>query len=571
MRSAELFDFVRRAGTERSTPKLFAELTRFVGRSFDAHRISLYLAEGDDLVPFVAEYASDRDDAGAYSRWREIRTWRPPFAARLRAGAAAVRVPDPSVEVEANLIETFQILPFTALALANPDGLLGVLVVEGDPERLAAQEADLIELAGVATIALENSRAFEEQELRRREAEAFAAISAALAESDDPARVLARVARDAADLAGFERGTILLFEDGRVVPAMSRFATGHGEQDRWDAFRQLPEAAFEPVRGFTATHRGPVALETRAALAGLIGADHVDYFRLGSALLLPLTAWKDALGLLVLDRRSEGPIRPGQLRIAEGIAAQAAVAIGVSRMLARERELVSRLRELDDLKTAFIATISHELRTPLTSIIGFAEVLSELGTSDDEREFSGYISRESRYLENLIGNLLDSSRIDAGRLSLDRQRVDLADVAAEAVDLVGYVYPQRRTDMELTVEPADTLGDPARLRQVVMNLVENAAKYTAPGDAIAVRVRGSAATVRLTVEDAGPGIPGSEREAVFERFHRIPGSGRSGTGIGLFLVRQLVEAHGGRVWCEPGRTAGTRFVVELPPSARVPT
>lgn len=568
MRRSELFDFVRRAGTERSTAKLFAELTRFVGRSFDVYRISLYLVEDGALVPFVSEYAAEPDDAVAYARWREIRAWRPPFASRLEAGAPAVRVLDPPAEVDPELVELFGIRPFTALALASPSGLLGVLVVEGDPDRLAAAEPDLVELAEFVTLALENARAFEHQELRRREAEAFAAISAALTEADDPARVLARVARDAAELAGFERGTILLFEDGAVVPAMSQFAGNHEEREQWEAFRSLPSEVLEGVASFWRSHGGPVALESKAELAGLMGESLVEYFRLGSALLVPLSARGEGLGVLVLDRRAEGPVRPEQLRLAEGIAAPASVAIGMSRLLARERELVAELRTLDDLKTTFIATISHELRTPLTSIIGFAEMLTELAASDEEREFSGYIVRESRYLENLIGNLLDSSRIEAGRLSLDRRRIDLGEVLRDAVDLVGYVFPARQADVRLDVAPLPVDGDPGRLRQVFTNLVENAAKYSSPGDPITVEALRVGDTVRVTVEDGGPGIPPAEREAVFDRFHRLSGSGRSGTGIGLFLVRQLVGAHGGRVWCESGSAGlGARFVVELPAAA----
>lgn len=566
MRSAELFDFVRRAGTERSTAKLFAELTRFVGRSFDAHRISLYLAEGDDLVPFVAEYGSDRDDTGAYTRWREIRTWRPSFTARFRAGETAVHVPDPATEVGADLVEAFGILPFTALALAGRPGLLGALVVEGEPERLRAQEEDLVDLAGIVTLALENARAFEEQALRRREAEAFAAIAAALAESEDPARVLVRVARDAAELTGFERGTILLFDGEGVVPAMSRFADEREERDQWNAFRRLPPAALAAARGFVDAHAEPVAFSSRSDLAAVMGPGIVERFRVGSALVLPLVAWSEALGVLVLDRSDEGPIHLDQQRIAVGIAAQASTAIGVSRLLARERELVGRLRTADEAKTTFIASVSHELRTPLTSIIGFADMLAGMTGSAEEREFAGYIVRESRHLENLIANLLDSSRIEAGRLSLDRCRVDVAGVAGDAVDLVGYVFPDRAGDIRLTAGPAFIDGDPARLRQVVVNLVENAAKYSRAGDPVLVEVATSGGLVRVVVEDGGPGIPAADREVVFERFRRLAGSGRSGTGMGLFLVRQLVEAHGGRVWCEPGRTAGTRFVVELPPA-----
>lgn len=449
-------------------------------------------------------------------------------------------------------------------ALLSRD-FLGVLVVEGDAEALERQHDDLVDLAAFFTLALDNARAFEGQLARRREAETFAAISAALAESTDLHRVLSRVARDAAELTGFERGTVLLLDDsGNVLPSMSQFANDDEAPEQWEAFQRIPS---EDLRKALALVGGeePRILPTAEDLSVVVGRPLVELFHLRSAVILPLVAWEERFGVLILDRSREGAPTSEQMQLAATVAAQAAVAIGVSRTLERERTLVARLRELDDLKNTFIASISHELRTPLTSIIGFAGLLESTVTEDDEREFAGYIVRESRQLENLIGNLLDASRIEAGRLSLDIQPVDLAVIIGEAVDLVGYVFPDRLGDLTVQAPPLVVDGDPARLRQVLTNLVENAAKYTSPGVGIEVTLTSTDTGAAIAVADHGPGIPATEHEAIFERFYRIAGSGRSGTGIGLFLVRQLVEAHGGAVRCESGPDGtGTRFVIELP-------
>jgi two-component system sensor histidine kinase KdpD len=279
-------------------------------------------------------------------------------------------------------------------------------------------------------------------------------------------------------------------------------------------------------------------------------------------LIVPLTAWGERFGAMVLDHREPRMITDDRVRVAMAVASHGAAAIGIARLLAAERSAKERLAELDRLKTAFVATVSHELRTPLTTIVGFTQVLPDMVTGE-AAEFVSLMGRESLHLESLIANLLDTSRLEAGLLDIRSDRVDVTRVTTEAVDLIGHLHPN--VDLSSDIAPGLELreGDSARLRQVIVNLLENACKYGR--GKVAIRVRGDGPLIRVDVEDAGPGVPSEARDAVFDRFHRLHEGQESGTGIGLYLVKALVEAHGGWVRiADAPALGGARFTVRIP-------
>jgi len=216
----------------------------------------------------------------------------------------------------------------------------------------------------------------------------------------------------------------------------------------------------------------------------------------------------------------------------------------------------------------FVADASHELRTPLTSIRGYAEMFRR-GVSDRPDDLATSMRRieeESARMGVLVDDLLLLARLDQGR-PLERKPVDLARVAADAVDDARAVEPERRITLE-GLQPAVVLGDELRLRQIAANLLANALQHTPPTAPVRVGVRQDNGSVVLEVADEGPGLFPEEAERVFERFYRAdPSRNRNlgGTGLGLSIVAAVAEAHGGRarVESEPGR--GARFWVELPP------
>lgn len=238
-----------------------------------------------------------------------------------------------------------------------------------------------------------------------------------------------------------------------------------------------------------------------------------------------------------------------------------------------------RLRELDRLKDEFVAMVSHELRTPLTSIRAFAEILRDSGELPEEKRlhFLDVVVKESQRLSRLIEEILDLARLESGRLTLNPQRLDLVALARHSVDAVHHMQEDRGVALEVAIEleEAPVIGDPDRLEQVIINLLDNAGKFA---DEARPRVRLSLARhkthYRLAVEDNGPGIDAQERERVFEKFHQIqrpeeaPDKRRGrprGSGLGLPISRGIVAHLGGRLWVEEAPyLGGACLVMELP-------
>jgi hypothetical protein len=229
-----------------------------------------------------------------------------------------------------------------------------------------------------------------------------------------------------------------------------------------------------------------------------------------------------------------------------------------------------RLRELDRLKDDFVASVSHELRTPLTSIRGYLELVleDEEGTlSSEQQAFLRVVDRNSERLLGLVGDLLDVAQVDAGRLQLDVRPVPLPELVADCVERARPVAEAAGVALSASCgADAVVLGDPARLAQIVDNLLSNAAKFTPSGGTIEVTVREVGATAEIAVADTGMGIPESEQGRLFERFFRSSRATEEaiqGTGLGLWITWKLAQAHGGEIRLESVEGEGTTFTVAL--------
>jgi two-component system phosphate regulon sensor histidine kinase PhoR len=240
-------------------------------------------------------------------------------------------------------------------------------------------------------------------------------------------------------------------------------------------------------------------------------------------------------------------------------------ALVVSALLQLHRE-----RALQRLRGEFVASVSHELRTPLTQIRLFAEtlLLDRVRSAQEGRQALEVIDREARRLAHLVENVMLFSRAERGLAPLAPSPRQLAPLLREV--LAQFTPLAAGAGVRLTAELDETAAAPVdadALRQVLLNLLDNACKYGPRGQELRVGLSGSRDRVRLWVDDEGPGVPAPARRQVFTRFHRLERDRRSavaGTGIGLALVDDLVRRHGGKVWIEDGERGGARFVVELP-------
>ncbi|HEX3806100.1 MAG TPA: HAMP domain-containing sensor histidine kinase [Gaiellaceae bacterium] len=227
-----------------------------------------------------------------------------------------------------------------------------------------------------------------------------------------------------------------------------------------------------------------------------------------------------------------------------------------------------QLVELDRLKDEFVSSVSHELRTPLTSISGYVELLKEDEASEERRAYLEIVDRNAERLLGLVSDLLFSARLQDGQLELQRDEVDVRRIVEHAAESA-----RPRADaakIGLSVEASDVptiLGEPDRLAQLLDNLVSNAIKFTPAGGEVNVRLGARDGLVHIEVSDTGIGIPESERERLFQRFFRSQTALErqiQGTGLGLYISKAIVQAHGGRIGVQSGETEGTTFVVELP-------
>ncbi len=434
------------------------------------------------------------------------------------------------------------------------DEALGVMIYD-DTAPGGPLDRDLRTVAGLAAqaaVGVKVARLVDGLRHSRRHAQLVLGTMAHAATQFDTAGVLAVIADAAHEVLGDAATLVLAMDGDRPGPAAVR---GNEAQAR-DLLERLSAGA--PLRDRC---DGPTALygADLARLPELGGADA------GRAVVAPLRRASRELGWLVTFGPSSRPYRDADLRIVAALATQAALSLHTVGLLESERGSVHRLEELGRQKTGFVASVSHELRTPLTAIIGFSEILGEWLKEERLREFIDDVRREAVVLEGIIGNLLDTSRLEAGMLHLDRVELDLVGLVTEAVEVVQHSYSSRRIDIEVPPVPPLVAGDRVRMRQILVNLLENAAKYSPEGAPITVRVAPRPGGVAIEVVDEGPGIPAQYRAQVFERFFRLEGAhGKPGTGIGLYLVRELTEAHGGTVAIGDGPGGGCKVEVVLP-------
>ncbi|WP_426593161.1 sensor histidine kinase [Cellulomonas sp. McL0617] len=230
---------------------------------------------------------------------------------------------------------------------------------------------------------------------------------------------------------------------------------------------------------------------------------------------------------------------------------------------------VTAEREAARLQDEFVSLVSHELRTPLTSVLGYLELLTD-GTdplTDEQREYLDVIDRNARRQLRLVGDLLLTAQVDAGRFSIGPQRIDVAEVARASLSSAAPVAESARVSLEAGIEPAPIDADPVRLAQAVDNLVSNAIKFTPAGGSVRVSVAPTDLGARITVADSGIGIPPDELESLTTRFFRASTATRRaipGVGLGLSITKAVVDAHGGTLSIASLVGEGTTFTIDLP-------
>jgi len=254
------------------------------------------------------------------------------------------------------------------------------------------------------------------------------------------------------------------------------------------------------------------------------------------------------------------------------LADQVAVAVENARAFEEQQKTAERLREVDRLKSQFLANMSHELRTPLNSIIGYAEVLldgidGEL--SDDAIEDVEAIHGGGKHLLTIINDILDLAKIEAGQMFIDRRETNVLPVIDEVMNTVKILAANKGIDLNIEID--DDLptvhGDPIRIKQIVLNLMTNAIKFTENGRVTLRMFRHNGGEIAVQVQDTGIGMTENDMKGLFQQFHQVDGSATrraGGTGLGLVITRHLVHMHEGEIYVESEKGAGSTFWFTIP-------
>src|SRR5262245_60408351 len=287
-------------------------------------------------------------------------------------------------------------------------------------------------------------------------------------------------------------------------------------------------------------------------------------------LFLPLRTGRGAVGVLGINRKAPGPLfTPDERRLLDALADQAAVAIERTQ-LAEDIDEARVLAETERLRSSLLTSISHDLRTPLASVIGTITSLRSFGKLYDDHTRDDMLAtaqEEAERLNRFVANLLDMTRIDSGAIELRREMTDLSDVVGSALQRCSRVLADHRVAVTLAPDLPMFPLDFVLTEQVLVNLLDNAAKYAPKGTTIEIDARAAEGDVVIEVRDEGPGIPDEDLERIFDKFYRVRSGDRqrAGTGLGLAICRGFVEAQGGTIHAANriGRS-GAVFTIRLP-------
>ncbi len=556
--------------TELELDKVLQETVNRLADAFEYYHAHFYQYDEDAEVLYVRAGLGEAGAMMARARHAiPIRAER-----SLVAGAARNREP----VVENNVTSSPDhlpnpLLPHTHSEVAVPvllgERVLGVLDVQQDRVGYFNQEEvqTLTIVANQLAIALSNAENFETLETRERYLQSLTAISAMLL-------------RD-----GIERLPNALEILGQAV-AVNRVhyfecIYENGKTDFLRPASYWAQAGFEPQLPTAIPHIEAWKAEMMKGelLTGLAddltGAEQEALVQQGiqSFAMMPLFVEGVWIGFLSFDDCEKPRTwQDAELELLATAAASISNAIASARFVEQTVETAARLQELDQLKNEFLANMSHELRTPLNSIIGYSELLiDDLGAEVDEMSLEDLkaIHSSGHHLLALINDVLDLAKIEAGRMELNLQPVDIKQLVPELVDMTRVLLKEKPAvslDVHIDEELGSINADVVRLRQVIWNLLSNAIKFTEEGS-ITVEVSRKADMALFKVADTGIGISEAHQGSIFDRFHQADMSATrkaGGTGLGLAVTRELVVLHGGDIWLESVLGEGATFFFSIP-------
>ena len=561
---------------ERVYEAILANTTRLC----EANIASLFLYDGE-VLSTAASHGTTQEFAEhlEHSRPRPSRETTTRLAALERRTvhvsdllSDAAFSPQPRQLYEKENVRTVLSVP-----MLREDKLIGVITTwRREVRPFSDKQIALVKTFGdQAVIAIENVRLFQEIQERTRELQlsleevgALSEVSRAVSSSLNLQQVLDTVARHAVNLSKSDGCGV--FEFNQTRQALDVVASHNLSTEFLASIRETSIDLSKTSIGQASETGQPIQVPDMADAQDHPYRDFVLNARFRSVLTVPMTGDHTVRGI-VLMRRSPGKFEERVVNLLTALASQSKVAIENARLFSEIDEKGHQLQIANRHKSEFLASMSHELRTPLNAIIGFSEVLLDSSlkvTEEEQSQFLTDIFSSGKHLLKLINEILDLSKIEAGKMELHIEPALLGDIFDAVQSTMRPLAAKKAIDLHIEsdcgLDPFPMDG--ARIKQVLINLVANAVKFTPEGGQVWVRSQACDGIVRIEVEDTGPGIAAEQHEQIFLEFQQAGSeTGKpEGTGLGLALAKKFVEMHGGKIWLESEVGKGSRFFFTLP-------
>jgi signal transduction histidine kinase len=580
--TSEILRTIARAQTD--VQPVFETIVQSAARLCQANTAGVFLTDGH-MVSHPANYGGSSEARAAvralFPRPLDMDTT-PGMAILTRS---IVHVPDseePSVAEHVRQVgRTLGFRSVVTVPMLREGKAIGAIAVNRRaPGRFSDGEVELLKtFADQAVIAVQNVRLFKELEARTtalgrsvEQLTALGEVGRAVSSTLDLETVLTTIVSRAVQLSGLDGGVVFEYDEG-TEEFVQRAATETGgalaEARRITRIRKGEGAlgrtaiTLEPVQVPDITVPG--AHESR--LREILIASGVR-----AVLAVPMVYEGRLLGCLGVTRNAAGEFPVEVVELLKTFATQSALAIQNARLFHEIEDKSRQLEAASRHKSEFLANMSHELRTPLNAVIGFSEVLLQRmfgALNDKQDEYLKDIYASGQHLLSLINDILDLSKIEAGRMELAPAPFHLPTALENAVTLVRERASRHGITLQLDIDRrlGETVGDERKVKQVLLNLLSNAVKFTPEGGRISLKANRRDGAVEIAVTDTGIGIAPEDQAAIFEEFRQVGNDEtrkQEGTGLGLTLAKKFVELHGGRIWVESELGRGSTFIFTLP-------
>jgi signal transduction histidine kinase len=545
--------------------------------------ISVVSRVDGDIIRLAALYGVTTEGVAAIGRAFPMRSTAHTVSAQAVRNRSIVNVLDVLADPAYETREAARVGGFRGSLgvpmLCDDQAIGAIFVARAHPGLFTDRQVALLRMfADQAVIAVQNVRLFNQLEARSRdlarsvdELKALGEVGQAVSSTLDLETVLRTIVSRATQLAGVDGGSIYEYDEAGQT---FHLHTADGLPEALvQALRANPIRRGEGILGRMAQTLEPVQIPDIADETAYQSRVRELLIRCGYRALLAVPILRDdrLVGGLAVNRNAVGAFAPEVIALLRTFASQSALAIQNARLF---REIEQKGRELEAAsrhKSEFLANMSHELRTPLNAIIGFSEVLAEQmfgSVNDKQMEYLADILESGRHLLSLITDILDLSKIEAGRMDLEPSQFDLPAAIDNTLVLMRERAQRRGIELRRTVDPqlGSIRADERKVKQVLLNLLSNALKFTPESGRIEVRAAIADGAAAISVTDNGVGIAPADQQAVFEEFRQVGAAQKKaeGTGLGLAISRKLIELHGGRMWVDSELGHGATFTFTLP-------